>query len=365
MQTPRTYEINYNYVDSSGNEAVTVVRTIEVVDTTVPVITLSGDSEVIYEAGSDYVELGASWTDIVDGAGVALATGTVDVQTPGTYEINYNYVDSSGNEAVTVVRTIEVVDTTAPIIERLGDRNVSIFVWEDFNDPWVEAFDIVDGNLSNHVVREGEIFVDKPDLYELSYHVTDSRGNNAIPLIRYVEVINRAPIGLELSNNLVMENLSAGTLIGEFTAVDLDDIDKEKSYTFELVGDESTIEDRFVLLSDGVLKVGQPLDFEDQAEHVLLVRVTDEFGAIYQKEFTIYVEDTHSPIVDTSGIVELSDGGYQIGGVLLDDGGILETLEFGVLVSDRPILSRQQEGVDDFTLQINEGESGIRSLLWT
>ena len=50
----------------------------------------------------------------------------------------------------------------SPIIERLGDRNVSIFVWEDFNDPWVEAFDIVDGNLSNHVVREGEIFVDKP-----------------------------------------------------------------------------------------------------------------------------------------------------------------------------------------------------------
>ena len=38
----------------------------------------------------------------------------------------------------------------------------------------------------------------------------------------------------------------------------------------------------------------------------------------------------------------------------MDDGGILETLEFGVLVSDRPILSRQQEGVDDFTLQINE-----------
>ena len=63
----------------------------------------------------------------------------------------------------------------------------------------------------------------------------------------------------------------------------MDDIDKEKSYTFELVGDESTIEDRFVLLSDGVLKVGQPLDFEDQAEHVLLVRVTDEFGAIYEK----------------------------------------------------------------------------------
>ena len=61
-------------MDSSGNEAVTVVRTIQVVDTTVPVITLSGDSEVIHEAGSDYVDLGASWTDIVDGAGVALAT---------------------------------------------------------------------------------------------------------------------------------------------------------------------------------------------------------------------------------------------------------------------------------------------------
>ena len=122
-----------------------MVRTIEVVDTTAPVITLSGDSEVIHEAGSDYVELGASWTDIVDGAGVALATGAVDVQTPGTYEINYNYVDSSGNEAVTVVRTIEVVDTTAPVITLSGDSEVIHEAGSDYVDLGASWTDIVDG----------------------------------------------------------------------------------------------------------------------------------------------------------------------------------------------------------------------------
>ena len=38
----------------------------------------------------------------------------------------------------------------------------------------------------------------------------------------------------------------------------------------------------------------------------------------------------------------------------MDDGGSLDALEFGVLVLDRPIINRDQDGVKDLSLQLNE-----------
>ena len=190
------------------------------------------------------------------------STGEVDIYVPGTYIISFNHTDDAGNPAITVTRTIEVVDTTRPVIERLGEENMSIFVWEEYIEPWVEAFDIVDGNLSSEVIRSGEVDAAQPGLYELVYQVSDSHGNEALSVFRTVEVINRAPVSLSLSGNEVKENLPVGTVIGEFSTEDLDDPDGVKSYTYELVAGESTSEELFILESNGVLKVGEPLDFE-------------------------------------------------------------------------------------------------------
>ena len=43
-----TYKITYSFTDSSGNTAQSVVRTVTVVDTTPPVITLIGDDRVTH-----------------------------------------------------------------------------------------------------------------------------------------------------------------------------------------------------------------------------------------------------------------------------------------------------------------------------
>ena len=64
---PGTYVLIYNYTDSSGNAAQEVTRTVTVVDTTVPVISLIGDDYLAHEAGSEYIDADASWTDLVDG----------------------------------------------------------------------------------------------------------------------------------------------------------------------------------------------------------------------------------------------------------------------------------------------------------
>ena len=353
VMNPGMYEI-YDYEDSSGNPALRVTRMVEVMDTTAPVITLNGAAEVFVEAGSSYSESGAYWTDIVDGEGSAMITGEVDVMNPGMYEVVYDYEDSSGNSALRVTRMVEVVDTTAPVIDLLGEEKINIFVWEEFIDPWVEAYDILDGNLTSQVIREGEVLVGHPGLYELVYRVADSYGNEATHVFRTVEVINRSPNALVLSNQRISENLAAGTVIGEFKTMDPDDANGSKNYQYELVGNNSLVEENFVLHSDGVLKLGSSLDYEERSEYQLQVRVWDEFGGVYDKNFTIGVEDQFIPIVDTASITKVNEDGYLIGGILLDDGGSLEALEFGVLVSDRPIIKRDQDGVKDLSLQLNE-----------
>ena len=52
--------MTYNVTDANGNVAVEVTRIVNVVDTTVPVITLTGESTVTIEVGSTYTDAGAT-----------------------------------------------------------------------------------------------------------------------------------------------------------------------------------------------------------------------------------------------------------------------------------------------------------------
>ena len=126
---PGIYQIIYTYTDSSGNTAQQVVRKVNVVDTTPPVISLIGDANVTHSASTTYIDQGANWSDIVDGNGTADANGSVDSNTPGIYQITYTKSDSSGNVAEPVVRTINVVDSDAPVITLLGDANITCLLY--------------------------------------------------------------------------------------------------------------------------------------------------------------------------------------------------------------------------------------------
>ncbi len=61
------YLVTYNVSDANGNTAAEVTRTVTVVDTTVPVITLLGEDSVIIEVGDTYLDAGATATDTYDG----------------------------------------------------------------------------------------------------------------------------------------------------------------------------------------------------------------------------------------------------------------------------------------------------------
>ena len=73
--------------DRAGNFIST--RTVNVVDTTAPVVTVTGDNPATVELGSTYTDAGATATD-ASGTVTVVTTGTVDTDTVGTYTLTYD-----------------------------------------------------------------------------------------------------------------------------------------------------------------------------------------------------------------------------------------------------------------------------------
>lgn len=108
VNTPGTYTRTYTITDASGN-SVSVSRTIRVVDTKAPVITLEGGSPFKVPCGKNYEEPGYIATDLCAGdlSAAVVVSGSVDASSPGTYTLTYTVSDPAGNTA-TATRQVEV-----------------------------------------------------------------------------------------------------------------------------------------------------------------------------------------------------------------------------------------------------------------
>ena len=109
--TAGVYTITYSASDAAGNTA-TATRTITVADTQPPVISLIGDSEVSHEQGANYIDAGASASDLVDGDVEVLISGDVDDEV-GEYTVTFTATDAADNSA-TQTRLVTVVSPDTP-----------------------------------------------------------------------------------------------------------------------------------------------------------------------------------------------------------------------------------------------------------
>lgn len=110
-----THTITLTVTSSGGGSDDDDVQ-ITIADTIAPVITLNGANPMTVECHTTFVDPGASASDGCAGSFPASASGSVNVNVPGSYMITYNASDPSGNAATPVTRTVNVVDTTAPVI---------------------------------------------------------------------------------------------------------------------------------------------------------------------------------------------------------------------------------------------------------
>ena len=231
-----TYTVTYTVEDSDG--LITVLeRTVIVQDTTKPVITLVGASNIDVVLDSTYTDSGATATDNNDGTitGDIVVSGTVDTSTGGTYYISFNVVDDAGNVATTVVRTVNVVDSAAPIIVLVGNETIYVEYGDDYTEPGATASDETDGNITGDIVTSGLVNENLVGTYTIFYNVDDSSGNDAIQKTRTVIVQDTTIPVVQLDGDAIIY-VEVGTSYSDPGVIALDNYNGDISSSVVITG---------------------------------------------------------------------------------------------------------------------------------
>lgn len=181
--TPGTYTVTYS-AGVFGAKA-QVLRTVCVVDTTPPEISLVTVEGSYTKPGEAYEEEGFSATDLLDGDLTSLVQ-----RSEGEGTVTYSVTDAAGNTA-SVIREIRYDDPVAPEITLEGDSSMTLEKGAPFEEPGYTATDDCDGDITDKVTVE---------LLEdgISYSVSDSYGN-VTAIFREINWIDTLPPELTLS----------------------------------------------------------------------------------------------------------------------------------------------------------------------
>jgi len=184
-----SFTLTYDYTDTAGNIGTWVTRTVNVLDTTAPVISLNGAGTITLEIGDSYTDSGATYTDNLDGTGSIVAAGwPVTTSSTGSFTLTYDITDVSGNTATGVTRTVNVLDTTPPVITLIGTW-VTVVRNASYTDSWATANDNLDGDISLDIVTNNTVDTSGLGAYSVTYNITDASGNAATQIVRTVTII--------------------------------------------------------------------------------------------------------------------------------------------------------------------------------
>jgi len=164
-----TYEIVYTAQFRKWTDS--VKRTVHIVDTTPPVITLTEIPDHYTLPGEPYQEEGYTAVDNYDGD----ITDKVTV-TEKDGIVTYRVEDSSGNQTQ-VEREIYYHDPEPPVLTLSGNKTVYLNYGIHYKEPGYSATDNIDGDLTEQVQVTGTVDRYREGTYTLTYTVTDSYEN--------------------------------------------------------------------------------------------------------------------------------------------------------------------------------------------
>ena len=145
-------------------------------------ITISGELIVTHEKDTSYNDAGATATDGSNNFIVDISFNNLNVNQVGDYQIIYKATDNSNN-TVTSSRTINVVDTTPPVVTLLGDNPIIIQKYESFNDPGLSVNEpndissVIFSASNESLIYNSNNVSDNSGSYIMRYTVSDLSGN--------------------------------------------------------------------------------------------------------------------------------------------------------------------------------------------
>lgn len=218
-----SFVLTYNCSDNSANAATERTRTVNVTAAGTPSISLIGDNPATHEAGTTYTDAGATCTDPADGA-ISLPTNnppqffdvtvnTVDSNVPGSYAVTYGCTNSAGTSAPDATRTVDVVDTTAPVIALVPTCPITHIADGTDPTPTATASDLVDGSVAvaqNGTVNPNPNFAGAlSEVFNLGFSATDAAGNTSVSPCD-ITIGNPDPVATLVGNATVVIGANEG-----------------------------------------------------------------------------------------------------------------------------------------------------------
>jgi len=171
--------LGFNIVTASDTDIVAPVA-----DTIVPVISLVGNQNISINVGDVYTDAGATVTDNVDTNLVVSSLGTVDTSVANIYTITYSAVDSSGNQATPVTRTVTVNAVVPPASVSLKETFIirgdgGSLIWEGQIDLPSSGKTTIDGKEidSRSVLAVLSLIDPQKEKFSISAPYSDSFGS--------------------------------------------------------------------------------------------------------------------------------------------------------------------------------------------
>ena len=200
--------------------------------------------------------------------------------------------NSSIGTAIGTLRTIDPDDPTQD----------STYIYMVNNDTFIIEKDTLKTNR--------ELDFEGKDVYTIQITTNDGKGRDFTKSFDIkVEDINEKPTDITLSDSLILENSSIGTIIGTLHTIDPDDPTHDSTYTYMVNNDT------FIIEKD-TLKTNRELDFEEKDVYTIQITTNDGKGEIFTKEFDIKVGDINEKPTD----------------IILSDSTILENSSIGTII---------------------------------
>jgi hypothetical protein len=282
--TPGVYIVTYISDDGNGNTN-TATRTVYVVDTIGPVITLDGANPLAVQCHDSLSDPGATATDACAGSVGVTLSGSVDANTPGSYLLTYTAGDGNGNTN-SVTRTVNVVDTTGPVIAILGSNSATNECHATYTDAGATASDACAGDAG--VATNSTVDVNAPGTYTVTYTSDDGNGNTNTATRTVYVVDTTAPLVTYYFTNLTLSaNSSCQALMPDVTGTN------------------------YILAEDvcGTITITQtPTNnaLLNPGTNEVVLAVADSAGNTVSSTNTIVVVDTTPPAITLNGVNPLT-----------------------------------------------------------
>ena len=195
----------------------------------------------------------------------------------------------------TTIGTLTTIDPDDP-------TNDSTYIYMVDNDTFIIEKDTLKTNR--------ELDFEKKDVYTIQITTNDGKGRDFTKEFDIkVEDINEKPTDIILSDSIILENSSIGTVIGTITTIDPDDLTQDSTYIYMVNNDTFTI-------ANDTLKTNRELDFEKKQVYTIQITTNDGKGRDFTKSFDIKVEDINEKPTD----------------IILSDSLILENQPIGTVI---------------------------------